>query len=95
MWTGFIGAAERSAAPYEYNPALSQQLLDEAGRNPSNVISVSGRVRKMRWFRSNPAGTVLIYYPRYLTVPPVPGIKCHRKTWDWPRPADRAIAAAD
>jgi ABC-type transport system substrate-binding protein len=47
MWPGVIGATERNAAPYEYNPALSQQLLDEAGYDPSNVIKISGRASRI------------------------------------------------
>jgi len=43
MWPGVIGATERNTAPYEYNPALSRQLLDEASYDPANAIKMGGR----------------------------------------------------
>ena len=47
MWPGVIGATERNTAPYEYNPALSRQLLEEANYDPSNVINVGGRAARI------------------------------------------------
>jgi ABC-type transport system substrate-binding protein len=43
IWPGVVGATERNTAPYEYNPDLSRQLLQEAQYNPKNVIKITGR----------------------------------------------------
>jgi peptide/nickel transport system substrate-binding protein len=43
IWPGVIGASERNTAPYEYNPELSRQLLQEANYDPANVIEIMGR----------------------------------------------------
>lgn len=43
IWPGIIGATEANTAPYEYNPELSRQLLEEAGYNPENKITISTR----------------------------------------------------
>jgi peptide/nickel transport system substrate-binding protein len=47
MWPGVIGATERNTAPYEYDPARSRQLLEEANYNPSNVIKIQGRADRV------------------------------------------------
>jgi peptide/nickel transport system substrate-binding protein len=47
IWPGVIGASERNTAPYEYNPALSRQLLEEAGYDPTNVIQIAGRATRI------------------------------------------------
>ena len=44
---GTLGITEENSAPYEYNPTLSRQLLEEAGYDPANEIRIhtrSGRV---------------------------------------------------
>jgi peptide/nickel transport system substrate-binding protein len=43
IWPGVIGATERNTAPYEYNPTLARQLLQEANYNPNNKITLLGR----------------------------------------------------
>jgi peptide/nickel transport system substrate-binding protein len=43
IWPGVIGASQRNTAPYEFNPDLSRQLLEEANYNPDNVIRIMGR----------------------------------------------------
>jgi peptide/nickel transport system substrate-binding protein len=43
IWPGVIGASARNTAPYEYNPELSRQLLQEANYDPANVIEIMGR----------------------------------------------------
>jgi len=43
IWPGVIGATVANTAPYEYNPALARQLLEEADYNPENVIRITGR----------------------------------------------------
>jgi peptide/nickel transport system substrate-binding protein len=43
IWPGVIGATARNTAPYEYNPTLAKQLLEEADYNPENVIKITGR----------------------------------------------------
>jgi peptide/nickel transport system substrate-binding protein len=43
VWPGVIGATEENSAPYEYNPALARQLLEEANYNSDNVITIMGR----------------------------------------------------
>jgi ABC-type transport system substrate-binding protein len=47
IWPGIIGATERNTAPYEYNPDLSRQLLQEAGYNPKNKITISTRAARV------------------------------------------------
>ena len=47
MWPGVIGATERNTAPYEYNPELSMQLLEEANYDSSNVIKIQGRADRI------------------------------------------------
>ena len=43
IWPGIIGATEANTAPYEFNPALSRQLLKEAGYNPDNKMTIVSR----------------------------------------------------
>jgi ABC-type transport system substrate-binding protein len=43
IWPGVIGASARNTAPYEFNPELSRQLLEEANYDPDNVIRIMGR----------------------------------------------------
>jgi peptide/nickel transport system substrate-binding protein len=43
IWPGVIGASTRNTAPYEFNPELSRQLLEEANYDPDNVIRIMGR----------------------------------------------------
>jgi peptide/nickel transport system substrate-binding protein len=43
IFPGVVGATEENTAPYEYNPALAKQLLQEADYNPQNVIRMGGR----------------------------------------------------
>ncbi|HZA21340.1 MAG TPA: ABC transporter substrate-binding protein, partial [Dehalococcoidia bacterium] len=40
---GVIGATEENTAPYEYNPDLARQLLEEANYDPNNKITILGR----------------------------------------------------
>ena len=47
IWPGIMGATERNTAPYEYNPELSRQLLQEAGYNPENKITISTRAARV------------------------------------------------
>jgi peptide/nickel transport system substrate-binding protein len=47
IWPGIVGATERNTAPYEYNPDLSRQLLEEAGYNPENKITISTRAARV------------------------------------------------
>jgi ABC-type transport system substrate-binding protein len=47
IWPGIVGATERNTAPYEYNPDLSRQLLEEAGYNPQNKITISSRAARV------------------------------------------------
>jgi peptide/nickel transport system substrate-binding protein len=47
IWPGVIGATERNTAPYEYNPDLSRQLLQEAQYDPENVIKITGRADRI------------------------------------------------
>ncbi len=47
IWPGIIGATERNTAPYEYNPDLSRQLLQEANYDPKNEISIMGRASRI------------------------------------------------
>jgi peptide/nickel transport system substrate-binding protein len=47
IWPGVIGASARNTAPYEYNPELSRQLLQEAGYDPANKISMMGRATRI------------------------------------------------
>lgn len=43
IWPGVIGATVANTAPFEYDPALSKRLLDEAGYNYSTVLKLSSR----------------------------------------------------
>ena len=43
IWPGIIGATEANTAPYEYNPELSRQLLQDANYNPENKITLISR----------------------------------------------------
>jgi peptide/nickel transport system substrate-binding protein len=43
IWPGVIGATEENSAPYQYDPELAQQLLEEANYDPSNQITITGR----------------------------------------------------
>jgi peptide/nickel transport system substrate-binding protein len=46
---GTIGITPENSAPYEYNPEMAQQLLQEAGYDPANEIRIytrEGRVAK-------------------------------------------------
>ncbi|MYC29952.1 MAG: hypothetical protein F4X65_07685 [Chloroflexi bacterium] len=43
IWPGIIGATEANTAPYEYNPELSRQLLQQANYNPENKITLISR----------------------------------------------------
>jgi peptide/nickel transport system substrate-binding protein len=43
IWPGVIGATEENTAPFEYNPDLARQLLQEANYNPDNLITITGR----------------------------------------------------
>jgi peptide/nickel transport system substrate-binding protein len=47
IWPGVIGASARNTAPYEFNPDLSRQLLQEANYNPNNKISMMGRATRI------------------------------------------------
>jgi peptide/nickel transport system substrate-binding protein len=47
IFPGVIGATERNTAPYEYNPDLSRQLLQDANYDPNNVIKVGGRADRI------------------------------------------------
>ena len=47
IWPGVIGATERNTAPYEYNPDLARQLLQEANYDPNNVIKITGRAARI------------------------------------------------
>jgi peptide/nickel transport system substrate-binding protein len=47
IWPGVIGATESNTAPYEYNPELSRQLLDEAGYDPENKITITTRAARV------------------------------------------------
>jgi peptide/nickel transport system substrate-binding protein len=43
IWPGVIGATEENTAPYEYNPGLARQLLEEASYDPNSQITILGR----------------------------------------------------
>ena len=43
IWPGIIGATEANTAPYEFDPAKSKQLLQEANYNPDNVATIVSR----------------------------------------------------
>ena len=43
IWPGIIGATEANTAPYEYNPELSRQLLEQADYDPENTITLISR----------------------------------------------------
>ena len=43
IWPGIIGATEENTRPYEYNPELSRQLLQQANYNPENKITLISR----------------------------------------------------
>lgn len=43
IWPGIIGATAENTAPYDYDPELSRQLLEEAGYNPDNKITINSR----------------------------------------------------
>jgi peptide/nickel transport system substrate-binding protein len=47
IFPGVLGATERNTAPYEFDPALSRQLLEEANYDPQNVIRISGRPERI------------------------------------------------
>ena len=47
IWPGIIGATEANTAPYEYNPERSRQLLEEAGYNPENKITLISRGQRV------------------------------------------------
>ena len=47
IWPGIVGATERNTAPYEYNPELARQLLEEADYNPENKITISSRAARV------------------------------------------------
>ncbi|MBM3942723.1 MAG: hypothetical protein FJ316_07365 [SAR202 cluster bacterium] len=46
-WPGVTGATQSNTAPYEYNPTLSKQLLQEAGYDPKNKIRIMGRANRI------------------------------------------------
>ena len=51
IWPGIIGATEANTAPYEFDPARSKQLLQDAGYNPDNkmtIVSRGTRIPKQR-----------------------------------------------
>ena len=43
IWPGVIGATEANTAPYEYDPALSRQLLEEAGYDFDTELALFSR----------------------------------------------------
>ena len=43
IWPGIIGATEANTAPYEYDPELSRQLLEQADYDPENKITLISR----------------------------------------------------
>ena len=43
IWPGIIGATEANTSPYEFDPAKSKQLLQEANYNPDNVATIVSR----------------------------------------------------
>jgi ABC-type transport system substrate-binding protein len=47
IWPGVIGATEENTAPYEYNPEKAQQLLQQAGYDPANVIDIFTRATRI------------------------------------------------
>jgi ABC-type transport system substrate-binding protein len=47
IFPGVLGATERNTAPYEYDPELSRQLLEEANYNPQNVIRITSRAERI------------------------------------------------
>jgi peptide/nickel transport system substrate-binding protein len=47
IWPGIIGATEDNTRPYEYNPDLSRQLLQEAAYNPANSITINMRAARV------------------------------------------------
>jgi ABC-type transport system substrate-binding protein len=47
IWPGIIGASESNTAPYEFNPDLSRRLLEEAGYNRENKITISARAARV------------------------------------------------
>ena len=51
IWPGIIGATQANTAPYEFDPARSQQLLQEANYSPENkmtIVSRGTRIPKQR-----------------------------------------------
>jgi peptide/nickel transport system substrate-binding protein len=47
IWPGVVGATQRNAAPYPYNPDLSRQFLKIAQYDPKNVIKITGRAARI------------------------------------------------
>ncbi|MBC8280986.1 MAG: ABC transporter substrate-binding protein, partial [Chloroflexi bacterium] len=47
IWPGITGATEANTKPYEYDPALSRKLLEEAGYNPENEITINTRAARV------------------------------------------------
>ncbi len=43
IWPGVIGATEENTAPYEYNPALARQLLEEADYDFDTTLTLFSR----------------------------------------------------
>ncbi len=43
IWPGIIGATEANTAPYEFDPGLARQLLEEADYNPDNIMTIVSR----------------------------------------------------
>ncbi|MDA1218790.1 MAG: ABC transporter substrate-binding protein [Chloroflexi bacterium] len=47
IWPGITGATAANTAPYEYDPDLSRQLLQEAGYDSSNTITINTRAARV------------------------------------------------
>ncbi len=47
IWPGIIGASTYNTTPYEYDPAKSRQLLEEAGYDRNNKITISARAARV------------------------------------------------
>jgi peptide/nickel transport system substrate-binding protein len=47
IWPGITGATEANTASYEYDPDLSRQLLEEAGYDPANKITINTRAARV------------------------------------------------
>lgn len=46
-WLGVVGVTAEADAPHEYNPDLSKQLLEQAGYDSDNLITINSRAHRV------------------------------------------------